>query len=204
MVEACPSQPAWHLRGRPFQGPPHLESGASAVLVCGIRGRCARSPGFPHGMIRPRRSGSLPNEPLGLPRRWTSNQNPIVERVQNQRHGSADLRVRPLRAHPRTTVRRGRARHPPARFLSGNLHPARRGCAAATLGYGSPHQIDAAGRRDQRADFQAPLTGRFWLPADNSVSWLIEASTPPTTFPCAHIVHRAQSLKGILIITWGC
>ena len=148
----------------------------------------------------------MPNEPLGFPCRGTSNQNPIVERVQNQRRGSADLRVRPLRVHPRPTVRRGRARHPQARSLSGNLHPAKRGCAAATLDYGSPHQIDAAGCLDQLADFHSPLTGRFWVPADTdtSFSWLVEAPTHPTTFPCAHTVHRAQSLSGIFTIAWGC
>jgi hypothetical protein len=75
--------------------------------------------------------------------------------------------------------------------------------------HGDPGGIDGAsrlfaGRRDQRADFQAPLTGRLWLPAESSVSWLVEAPTHPTTFPCAHTVHRAQSLQGILIIAWGC
>jgi hypothetical protein len=70
--------------------------------------------------------------------------------------------------------------------------------------HGDQCGIAGAGCLDQRADFQAPLLGRLWVPADTSGSWLIEASTPPTTLPGAHTVHRAQSLKGILIIAWGC
>jgi hypothetical protein len=207
MVEACPSRPAWHLRGPPAQGLP--PPGVRRFRRLGLR-----------------RLGPMHAEPRVSARHDSPAEIGIIAERTSWIAPPLDLQPKSnRRTGPNPASRERGPPCPPAACPSANNRPPgprttptgtfpvrepspspawMRSSDPGLRCYGSPHQIDAAGRLDQLADFQSPLPGRFWVPADNSFSWLMEAPTHPTTFPCTHTVHRAQSLTGILIIAWGC